>query len=206
MLPERFGRFFVDSIRSPLRDTRRESNMNNDNTPQATTTGNSNSNGLGETSGQARIIPVRLEDSAAASDNKIPESDSLSLQADTETEIARLAKNYEPVIRRIVAVLDSAGIRVLETRGHKAGWTDSELAPILDKAQMSDETRALMTTSGARIAARNIKDPAQMDYIALTGALADWSSGLFAAARALKVSDPITEHRKRHAKDPLASE
>ncbi|SRR5216684_3975548 len=119
-----------------------------------------------------------------------PEQISVESKEDTEKAIGRIAKSFEPMVSRLVDSLDSIGCRTVGWQAGKYGYPREEIELLEEKATMREETHSLMVTSASRIAARNVKDPATLDYIGLAGSLTDWLSGLIIVIREIKMARP----------------
>jgi predicted NACHT family NTPase len=148
---------------------------------------NSEQNFGGEISSQAPINPVPLREEIRAIDS-IGQAGG---ESNSEKDIALLAKNFEPLCKRIVSVIDSTGIKIVSSVGKKYGWEEDDLDPVLDKVAMAEETKQLMTVSSARICARRIKNPEQLDWAALFGCFIEWGAGIKIAVSELKKHGPM---------------
>lgn len=113
-----------------------------------------------------------------------------------EREVAKIARQFESTVGKIVSLLDGSGVRLVVGRAKTKGFSKTDCAAIEEKVRMTEETKELMTTSGSRICARYIKDPAMLDWMALSGALLDWSGGIIGAIKGLNKIPVIVREEK----------
>ncbi len=89
-------------------------------------------------------------------------------------DIRSAAKSLEPAIDTIVGMVSNTGSRVVSYYAGKI--TDKKVAKGYgDDAAMSEDCRETLKVAGARIAARRVKNEELLDFLAVGGALADYT-------------------------------
>lgn len=103
-----------------------------------------------------------------------------------DAEISDKAKNFEAGCKLFVAMLDGAGVKFLNSRAQKYGYSEDECEAISEKARMDGDTaKSPMVKASSRLCARYLKSSEILDWAMLTGSLAQWGTALVIAAKEL---------------------
>jgi hypothetical protein len=106
---------------------------------------------------------------------------------ENQTEnLADRAKYFKPSVKTIVDLIDSAGVRALQSTAIKAGWSKEDTETLDERARMQADTYDIIVNSGSRIAARYVKNDEWLDWAALSGGLVQWGVSLVIAIREIK--------------------
>lgn len=111
-------------------------------------------------------------------------------EKELEDKITERAKSFEPAIKRIVGIIDSASCKAVANTALQVGYTEEQADRLAVACEMEPETKTGIATPAARILARRVKSAEAVDWICLIGAVAYHAHTIKAAIDELKASAP----------------
>lgn len=159
--------------------------------PVAGVSGNQNSTQIKTV--VAPKIPVKVVSVTPRSTGGIGGDNLGQTLADQEKFIASCAKTFEPIVEKIVGLVDGARCHLLRNRAKRI-FTAAQAEEFAENNSLSNQSLSTATVAGSRIAARRVKNPEMMDWIALAGVGLDM---LQSTAFAISELNKIEEKRKR---------
>lgn len=93
-------------------------------------------------------------------------------------DFAERARALETIVDKIAGIVDGSGAKVVEHFATRATDDTKKIKQLVEAAKLSDESREVAKTCGARILARHVQSDETVDILGLTGVAVEWLTGL----------------------------